>query len=791
MPFLPRALYVVIAAVLGLCGLGLVAIVGAYLVLAPGLPSVADLKDIHLQVPLRVFSRDGRLLAVFGEKHRIPLDYKDIPQSMINAVVAAEDENFWTHPGVDVQGVLRAGLHFATTGERDQGGGTITMQLARTFVGTQKSFGRKAREAFLAFRVERELSKQEILALYLNQSYLGERAYGVGAAAQTYYGTDVAHLTLAQTAMIAGLPQSPSAANPLVNPQRALARRGYVLGRMLADGYINRQQYDQAMAEPDASSYHGDATEVDAPYMAELVRNYMVDKYGEAVYDSGYSVVTSIDSRLQPLATKAVRDGLLAYDQRHGWRGAVAKVNLPAKAGEDDLEKAVEDRDHVGGLYPAVATKVDAQSADFYADGVGAVSVPWDGIKWARKYLNESGMGPAPKTAADVLARGDVVYLRKLESGAWSLAQVPTAQSAFVAMDPVDGAVVAMVGGFDFDASKFNRVTQSHRQAGSSFKPFIYSAALENGFTTATVVPNAPVVLNDAANGQVWRPHNFEGDFSGPTRLRNALAHSLNLVTIRVLQQMGVDKTIQYDQNFGFTPDELPHDLTMALGSGSFEPLEMARAYSVFANRGYRVTPYYIQTVLDGDGKVLFQATPDIACDTCKLPDKGDPATGMPQGAPVAITPQNAWLMTSMMQEVIKTGTGVAAQSLGRPDIAGKTGTSNDFTDAWFDGYTDHLVAVVWVGNDQPSQPLGNGEQGALAALPIWMEFMGPALNGVPIPKDPFPRPFGIEEARIDPNTGLLVSADDPESIFEYFLTGHLPEKGADKKKTPDNPDIF
>ena len=790
MPFLPRALYVVIAGLFGLCVLGLLLILGSYLVLAPGLPSVADLKDVHLQVPLRVYSRDGRLLAVFGEKRRIPLEYNEIPKNMIDAVVAAEDENFWTHPGVDAQGVLRAGLHYAATGERDQGGGTITMQLARTFVGTQKSFGRKAREAFLAFRIENELTKEEILTLYLNQSYLGERAYGVGAAAQTYYGTDVGHLTLAQTAMIAGLPQAPSTANPIVNPKRALARRGYVLGRMLANGFIGKDDYNKAMSEPDDASFHGDATEVDAPYMAELVRSYMVDKYGDSAYSEGYSVVTTIDSRLQPMASKAVRNGLLAYDQRHGWRGALAHVELPAKPGEDDLAKQVEDRDHVGGLYPAVVTKVEAQSAELYADGVGSVSVNWDGLKWARKYLNQNGMGPAPKAATEVLNRGDVVYLRHLDSGAWSLAQVPTAQGSMVAMDPVDGAVVAMVGGFDFDASKFNRVTQSHRQPGSSFKPFVYSAALENGFTAATVVPNAPVVLNDAKNGQVWRPGNYEGDFSGPTRLRTALAHSLNLVSIRVLQQLGVDPTIKYLENFGFTEDELPRDLTLALGSASFEPLEMARAYSVFANKGYRITPYYIEKVLDGSGKLLFQATPDIACDSCKLPDKGDPGTGMPQGAPVAITPQNAWLMTSMMQEVIKTGTGVAAQALGRPDIAGKTGTTNDFTDAWFDGFTSHLVAVVWVGNDQPSQPLGAGEQGALAALPIWMEFMGPALNGVPIPKDPFPRPFGIEDARIDPNTGLLANADDPDSIWEYFLTGHLPAKEAEKKK-PDNPDIF
>ncbi len=792
MPHLPRALYVVIAALLGLCGLGLVGLLGAYLVVAPGLPSVEVLKDIRLQVPLRVYTRDGRLLAVFGEKRRIPLEYAQIPKPMVDAFVAAEDENFWTHPGVDMQGVLRAGLHYAATGERNQGGGTITMQLARNFfLTTEKTFGRKMREAFLAFSIEHQLSKQDILALYLNKIYLGERAYGVGAAAEAYYGTDVAHLTLAQTAMIAGLPQAPSGGNPLANPEHALARRGYVLARMLSDGYINKDQYAQAMAEKDTASFHEPTAEVDSPYLAEMVRNYMVDKYGDDAYTAGYSVVTTIDSRLQPLAAKAVRDGLLAYDQRHGWRGAIAHVELPEKASENDLSKEVEDRDHVGGLYPAVTVKVDGQTAEFYADGAGTVDVGWDNLKWARKYLNQSGMGPAPKTAADILARGDIVYLRRLDGSTWGLAQVPTAQGALVAVDPVDGAVVALVGGFDFGASKFNRIIQSHRQPGSSYKPFVYSAALENGFTTATVVPNAPVVVNDAKNGNVWRPGNYEGDFSGPTRLRSALAHSLNLVSIRVLQQLGVDKTIQYDTNFGFTPDELPRDLTLALGSASLEPLEMARGYAVFANRGYRITPYYLQTVLDGGNQVLYQATPDIACDVCKLPAQGDAATGMPQGAPQAITPQNAWLMTSMMQEVIKTGTGVLAQSLNRPDIAGKTGTTNDYSDAWFDGFTSHLVAVVWVGNDQPSQTLGNGEQGALAALPIWMSFMGPALQGVPIPKDPFPRPFGIEEARIDPNTGLLVSADDPDSIFEYFQTGRLPQKEADKKKQSDSSDIF
>lgn len=792
MPKLPKPLYVVIAACSGLLGLGLVGLLVAYLVLAPGLPSVDVLKDIHLQVPLRIYTRDGRLLAVYGEKRRIPLDYAQIPQTMVNAFVAAEDEHFWEHPGVDMEGMARAAVHYATTGERTQGGGTITMQLARNFFLTpEKTFTRKMREVFLAFRIEHQLSKQDIMALYLNKIYLGNHAYGVGAAAEAYYGTDVDHLTLAQTAMIAGLPKGPSTDNPLVNPDRALARRGYVLGRMLANGYINQQQYGAAMAEPDDSSYHEPTAEVDAPYVAEMVRNYMVSKYGDDAYTAGYSVVTTIDSRLQPLAAKAVRDGLLQYDQRHGWRGPIAHVDLPANADDEALEKVLEDRDHVGGLYPSVVTKVDAQSAELYAEGAGPVKLDWSGLKWARKFLSVNSMGPSPKTAADVLAQGDIVYLRRLDAG-WSLAQVPTAQGALVSLDPVDGAVVALVGGFDYDASKFNRVIQSHRQPGSSFKPFIYSAALENGFTAATVVPNLPVVVNDPKNGNVWRPHNFEGDFSGPTRLRTALAHSLNLVTIRVLQQLGIDNAIKYAADFGFTADELPHDLTMALGSASLEPLEMARGYAVFANRGYLVTPYYIQKVEDGDGKVLFQADPEIACDSCGLtPDKGDAALGLPAGAPETITPQNAWLMTSLMQEVIKSGTGQAAQALNRPDIAGKTGTSNDYTDAWFDGFSAHLVTVTWVGNDQPSQTLGDGEQGALAALPMWMDYVGPAMHGVMVPKEVFPRPLGIEEARIDPNTGLLVSADDPGSIFEFFETGHLPAKAPDKKKTSNGTDIF
>lgn len=799
-----KTLYVGLGVLAALCGLGVLSVIVAYLVVAPGLPSVAVLKDIHLQVPLRVYSRDGELLAVYGEKRRIPLAYDQIPKLVVNAFIAAEDEHYWDHPGVSIRGLLRAAIHLALTGRKTEGGGTITMQVARNFfLSREKTYSRKLREIFLALKIERELGKQDILDLYLNKIYLGNRAYGVGAAAEVYYGTDVNHLTLPQIAMIAGLPQAPSADNPLVNPQRALARRGYVLGRMLADGYITQQQYQQAMAAPISASYHEPTATVNAPYLAEMVRDYMVNKYGDDAYTAGYSVVTTIDSRLQPLAINAVRRGLLAYDRRHGWRGALAHIDLPPAGGPADWAKLVADEPHVGGLYPAIAVKLENQSVQFYADGAGLVTVDWDGLRWARRYLNVNAIGPAPTTASDILKRGDIVYLEHAAEGGWSLSQIPTAQAALVCIDPFDGAVAALVGGFDFGQSKFNRAVQAQRQPGSSFKPFYYSAALEDGLTPATVINNAPVVVQDPALANIWRPQNYENEFGGPTRLRMALAHSLNLVSIRVLQQIGVPYAINYATKFGFDAADLPDNLTLALGSASLTPLEMARGYAVFANHGFRITPYFIQRIVDGSGHVLFEADPKVACDSCSVDTTGAtsvPAaassTGaamvappqMPQFAPQAITPQNAWLMTSMLQSVVQFGTGAAAASLGRSDLAGKTGTTNDFSNAWFDGFNNDIVTVVWVGNDQPSQSLGDGEQGAKAALPIWMGFMGPALQDVP--QLPFLEPPGIVRARIDPKTGLLAGANDPGSIFEYFLAGHLPPK-APPKKQANGSDIF
>ncbi|MDE2460530.1 MAG: penicillin-binding protein 1A [Gammaproteobacteria bacterium] len=801
-----KTLYVGLGVFAALCGLGVLAVIVAYLVVAPSLPSVAVLKDIHLQVPLRVYSRDGELLAVYGEKRRIPLDYAQIPKPVIDAFVAAEDEHYWDHPGVSIRGLLRAAIHLALTGQKTEGGGTITMQVARNFFLTrEKTYTRKLKEVFLALKIERELSKQDILDLYLNKIYLGNRAYGVGAAAEVYYGSDVNHLTLPQIAMIAGLPKAPSTDNPLVNPQRALMRRGYVLGRMLADGYITQQQYQQAMTAPMTASYHEPTATVNAPYLAEMVRDYMVNKYGDDAYTAGYSVVTTIDSRLQPLAINAVRRGLLAYDQRHGWRGALAHIDLPPAGGPTDWAKLVADEPHVGGLYPAIAVKLENQSVQFYADAAGLVTVNWDGLKWARRYLNVNATGPAPTTASSILKRGDIVYLERAADGSWFLSQIPTAQAALVCIDPFDGAIAALVGGFDFGQSKFNRAVQAQRQPGSSFKPFYYSAALEDGLTAATVINDAPVVVQDPALANIWRPQNYENEFGGPTRLRMALAHSLNLVSIRVLQQIGVPYAINYATKFGFDAADLPDNLTLALGSASLTPLEMARGYAVFANHGFRVTPYYIQSIVDGSGHLLFAADPQVACDSCSVDTTAAtsvpaPAaassTGaanavppqMPQFAPQAITPQNAWLMTSMLQSVVQFGTGAAVASLGRSDLAGKTGTSNDWSNAWFDGFNNDIVTVVWVGNDQPSQSLGDGEQGAKAALPIWMDFMGPALHDVP--QLPFLEPPGIVQARIDPKTGLLAGANDPGSIFEYFLAGHLPPK-APPKKQANGSDIF
>ena len=800
----------------------LLAVGGAYLLLAPGLPDVATLRDIRLQVPLRIYTRDGRLLAQIGEQRRIPVHFEEIPKSLVNAFLAAEDDRFFSHGGIDLPGLLRALIVTAASGEARQGGSTITMQLARNmFLGPEKHLSRKLREILLAFRIEQQFSKREILTLYLNKIFLGERAYGVGAAADVYYGKSLPELTLAEIATIAGLPKAPSSLNPIANPERARQRRAYVLNRMFEKGYITAAERDEANRAPIETSEHGPRVEVDAPYVAEMVRVQLADKYGDALYTAGYQVVTTIDSRLQRSANWSLRSALLEYDRRHGWRGAVGHApHAPADAHE--AIQMLERFNVIGGLVPAVVTNVEATTATAIGRDGKRYVIPWDtGLSWARP---ADKPGQRPRNPADVLAIGDVAYLIVGTNGRALLAQVPLAQGSFVSLDPQDGAITALVGGFDFYASKFNRTIQAKRQPGSSFKPFIYSGALERGFTPATIILDAPLVLGTGTD-DLWRPENDSKVFYGPTRLRDALARSRNLVSIRILRALGVDYAIDYASRFGFNGAELPHNLTLALGTAQLTPLELTAGFAVFANGGFRVQPYLIDRILDTNGATLETADPAIACLECDVPidpplpvnEASNPpsspaaspatesATDAPRATPVytsgpdaagvtrradtgvsaplapkrlaprVISAANAYVMTDLMRDVIRRGTARRALSLKRDDIAGKTGTTNDRRDTWFTGFNADIVAGAWVGFDQ-ERSLGSGEEGGHTALPMWVYFMGEALAGRPPHR--LPQPEGVVSARISPTTGELARASDPDAVFEYFLAGKLPGAG-------------
>ncbi len=781
--------------ILGAAVLGLVAVGGAYLYIAPDLPTVDSLKDFKLQVPLRIFSRDGKLIAEFGEKKRIPAQYRDIPDLMIKAVLAAEDDRFFEHPGVDWQGILRAAYHLAKTGEKSQGGSTITMQVARNFfLSREKTYFRKLSEIFLALKIDHELTKQEILELYLNKIYLGHRAYGIGAAAQVYYGTDLDHLTLAQLAMIAGLPKAPSSYNPITDPPRAKLRRDYVLRRMFTLHFIDQKSFQDALAAPITAELHTLTAEVEAPYVAEMVRSDLVARFGDDAYTAGYKVYTTIDSRLQQDANTAIHQALLEYDRRHGYQGPEKHLDLSQNQDPQQWRDMLGQMAVFGGLQPALVTAVQADTATaLLADG-RQVQIPWQGLEWARRYINENARGPAPQQASDVVSPGDVVRLQSLPDGTWELAEVPQVEGALVSLRPRDGAIVALTGGFDFYYSKFNRALQAARQPGSSFKPFIYSAALEKGFTLASLINDAPVVFQDQALESVWRPENYSGKFFGPTRLREALVHSRNLVSIRLLQAAGVDYVVDYLQRFGFDSKALPKNLSLALGSAAVTPLQLTKAYAVFANGGYQVEPYYIERIEDIKGQAVQLANPAVACPECSQDPGNDSTpttrvavndasrtTDVPSGLVVnqakeTITPQNAYLITSALRDVIRRGTGRHARVLGRHDLAGKTGTTNDQRDAWFAGFNTKLVTTAWVGFDKTA-PLGRLETGARAALPMWIKYMGKALKGVP--EKSLPQPPGLVTVRIDPETGQLANANDRHAIFELFRTNQVPKQHA------------
>lgn len=760
--------------------LGAAAVAAAYYYLEPDLPDIDNLREVRLQVPLKVFSKDGRLIAEFGEKRRNPLTYSQIPEHMIQAFLSAEDANFFQHPGVDYRGLLRAGIQLALTGKKKQGGSTITMQVARNFyLSSKKTYTRKLSEIFLALRIERELSKEEILELYLNKIYLGHRSYGVGAAARVYYGKTVAELDLAQTAMIAGLPKAPSKFNPLANPPRALERRNYVIGRMLELDYISKATHDAARAQPISASRYAPDIEVEAPYVAEMVRSDLVERFGQDAYTGGYSVYTTLEGREQTAANSAVRKALDAYSERHGYHGPEGRLE-PLPSDREALDAALADRATVGELRPAIVIEVAEKSATIYLGGGEQENLSWKQMKWAKPFINTNRRGAPPKKATNILKPGDLIRVKAVEvevekkkRKAWRLAQVPRAAGALIALDPRNGAVRALVGGYDFYQSKFNRVTQAKRQPGSGFKAFIYSAALENGFTPASLINDAPVVFEDPSLEGAWRPENYSGKFFGPTRLRYALTKSRNLVSIRLLRSMGVEAALQHIANFGFDPDQLPHNLSLALGSADLTPLQMATGYAVLANGGFRVDPYVIERIeQDGTG-LVFQTQPKTVCADC--PDTaagGNDDAPDPSHAPRVLDPRNRYLMYSMMRDVIRQGTATKARELGRKDLAGKTGTTNDQRDAWFNGFNQHLVANAWVGFDDNSK-LGRGEVGGRAALPAWMDFMRVALQDVP---DEEPKmPADIVTVRIDPATGAKATAATEGAIFEIFREENAP----------------
>jgi len=757
-------LYIIILGIIALLG-----IIGFLSVLEMGLPSVRVLKDVHFQEPLRVLTQDGKLMAEFGSIKRLPVTLDQVPKQLIQATLATEDQRFFEHPGIDVLGLGRAAVVLVTTGRKRQGGSTITMQVARNFFLTRKkTYTRKIREILLALKIDHEFSKDKILELYFNKNFYGYHAYGIASAARIYYGKTLQQLTLPQMAMLAGLPKAPSTLNPLANPEAALKRRQHVLRRMLQLHYIDQATYQKAVNTPLTAKYHALKISVNAPYVSEMVRDLMVNQYGKNVYDSGYDVYTTIDSHLQKEAAHALNQNLLAYDKRHGYRGAEENWGTPNLTELNGWIKALKKIRTINQLQPGVVLTLsdEQQTADVLLKSGEVITLPWSGMKWARKEIirnKHSFVGHYPKQPSDILKPGDLIRILQTKKQSWQLAQVPQAESAIVALDPQNGAVLALDGGFNYYRSKFNRAIQAQRQPGSSFKPFIYSAALDKGFTLASLINDAPITLaNSGDEDSLWRPENYTRRFYGPTRLRIGLIKSRNLVSIRLLQAIGIPYALNYASRFGFNRNQLPASLSLALGTATVSPLEMAAGYAVFANGGYQVKPYFIDHIVDYKHKTVYQANPLIVCK--KKQNDADNC------APRIITPQNAYLITSALQDVIQNGTGRRALVLKRSDIAGKTGTTNDRMDAWFCGYNHHLVAITWAGFDEKRSLQ---EYGDTAALPLWINFMRNALKGTP--ESMMAQPDDIVSVRINPKTGLAANANEKNAIFELFRKKFAP----------------
>jgi penicillin-binding protein 1A len=740
---------------LGVCVAGILSII----YLESHLPPVGLLKDIRLQTPLRIYSSDKKLIAEFGEKKRIPVTLSQVPQHLIHAVISTEDNRFYDHPGVDLWGIARAAFEVFTRGEKTQGGSTITMQVARNFfLSREKTYTRKISEILLALKIEDELTKDQILTLYLNKIFFGHRAYGVAAAAQAYFGKTLGTLTLAESALLAGLPQAPSSINPLSNLDAATKRRAHVLSRMLYYNYITQAEFDQAIREPIQTHPTETPTELQAPYVAETIRNALVKYWGSNVYTEGIEVYTTINSHLQTAANHTVRTSLLEYEQRHGYRGPeanwAATDQTPIEQQIPEWKTKLHNWPRSPLLIAAVVTAIHPQAMTVLtADGT-TQNIEWPELRWAYRISPTQGepIGSAPQHPGQVAQIGDVVRIWYQETKQrWSLSQIPQIEGALIALEPESGKMLAMVGGYDFQKSNFNRATQALRQAGSSLKPFVYSAALAKGYTAASVFNDAPIVIHDVEQEALWRPQNSTQQFYGPTRLRTALVNSRNLVSIRVLQAIGIDYAQAYLQRFGFTKDQLPHSLSLALGTASVTPLQIAQAFSVFANGGVALTPQLIDHI-ENQNKTIYTATT---------------ANSQPH---TVISPQNAYIITDMLHDALQNGTGKRARILNRPDLSGKTGTSHDNFDAWYSGYNTKLMLTTWMGYDQPRSLR---EYAASSALPMWIAFMKEALKE--IPESPMAMPPDIVHLPIDPETGLLNQNNPKNSIMEIFETQALP----------------
>lgn len=714
----------------------------------PQLPSLEILTDYQPKIPLRIYTSDGALIGEFGEERRALIKIGDVPVAMRQAILAAEDDRFYQHGGVDYMGVARAAVANLTAGGAREGASTITMQVARNFfLSSEKTLTRKLSEVMLAMKIERNLSKDQILELYINQIYLGQRAYGFAAASQLYFGKPLAQLSIAESAMLAGLPKAPSRYNPVVNPKRAKIRQQYVLKRMHNLGYIKDNEFQTALQQPLHIRHDLQVAEVRADHIAELVRQNLFERYHEQIYSSGIKVYTTLRRADQEAANIALRQGVLDYDRRHGYRGPEGFADLQKNGAPPDeaVESVLEDLDEVAGLAPAIVLDASQKRILAYNKDAEKIEISGEGLRFAQKFL------PPNTDGKQRLRRGAIIRVMRDSKGNWQIAQLPQAEAALVSVDPQDGAIRAMAGGFDFNRNKFNHVTQAWRQPGSSFKPFVYSAALEKGFTPATIINDAPLSLPGGEAGAPWEPKNFDGTHDGPIRMRTALTKSKNLVSIRILQSITPAYAQDYISRFGFDPAQHPPYLTMALGAGSVTPLQMVAGYSVFANGGYRVQPYFIDRIVDARGTVLTQSKPARAGESAER----------------VIDARNAFIMTSMMQDVIRQGTATKAMQLGRQDLAGKTGTTNDQIDAWFCGFNSRLVAVSWIGFDIP-RSLGGNETGGHAALPIWISYMGKALKNVPA--SDYPVPEGVSIIKINPQNGQAVEANGmPEFFYQEF----------------------